>query len=103
MFDSEAAYRSCESGMRYSAVQPSESTAVATSHTASHASSSLPSLEIAMSIFTPAGFTPNSNPERRSWYESIITQILSAAVQVSRRASSLRMLSGWGSWARTNT
>ena len=36
-------YRSCESGILYSAVQPRESIRVATSHTPSHAMSSLPS------------------------------------------------------------
>ena len=40
-------YRSCVSGIRNSAVHPSESTWVATSHTASQASSSWPSLYIA--------------------------------------------------------
>ena len=43
MCDLSELYRICESGSRYSAVQPSESIFVATSHTASHAESSLPS------------------------------------------------------------
>ena len=43
MCDLSELYRICDSGIRYSAVQPSESTCVATSHTASQAGSSLPS------------------------------------------------------------
>src|SRR5207245_3945662 len=53
-------YGNCDSGIRNSAVQPSESTRVATSHTASQAKSSLPSLYTCESSFTPEGLTPNS-------------------------------------------
>ncbi len=51
--------RSCESGMRNSALQPDVSRATATSHTASQLSSWLMSLKWYVSIFTPSGFTAN--------------------------------------------
>ena len=63
--------------MRNSARQPSALAATDTSHTASHPSSELLSLNQYVSCFTPAGLTANSNALRLSWNESIITRIQS--------------------------
>ena len=60
MCEADLAKRIWESGMRNSAVHPFSSMRVATSHTPSHESSSLPSPDIEKSRFTPAGFTANS-------------------------------------------
>src|SRR5437667_366702 len=49
-------YRSCENGIRSSAVQPSESMFVCTSHTGSHDGSPPPPRPFA-SCLTPDGFT----------------------------------------------
>ena len=58
--------RSCERGMRYSATHPALSTRVPTSHTASHPTSSLVSLEWKASFCTPAGFTEKRKAVRLS-------------------------------------
>src|SRR6185295_14031131 len=58
--------RSCERGMRNSAVHPALSTFVAASHTASHPESSLLSLEWKASFCTPAGFTEKRKAVRLS-------------------------------------
>jgi hypothetical protein len=75
VWDGARAYRSCDSGIRNSAVQPNESTLVPTSQIPFQESSSLPSLLIAKSRFTPSGFTANSKPLRLSSYESISSLI----------------------------
>src|SRR5439155_6074746 len=85
VFDSPGAKRSCENGIRNSAVQPSALRDTATFHTASQLSSRLLSLYQYRSCLTPAGFTANSYAVRRSWYESISTRIQSDGEGASRR------------------
>ena len=58
--------RSCENGMRISAVQPSSSVETAASHTASHVSSSDESLKSTPSPSVPAAETWNQAPVSRS-------------------------------------
>ena len=77
--------------------------AVATSQMPFQESSSLPSLLIAKSRFTPSGFTANSKPLRLSSYESISSLIWSDGPRTSRRDSACMMLSGCGSNMRTKT
>ncbi len=86
--------RSCDSGIRNSATQPSSSTRVATSQTASHESSSLVSSNRYLSRSTPAGFTRNSNAVLRSKYESMLTANQSDGEYRSRRVSCPTILSG---------
>ncbi|NJD09553.1 MAG: hypothetical protein FIB01_03575 [Gemmatimonadetes bacterium] len=58
--------RSCESGIRNSAVQPSESTLAAPSQIGSQLMFSLPSSYIISSIRAPRGLRPKMNAVRRS-------------------------------------
>jgi hypothetical protein len=58
--------RSCENGMRNSALHPRASRATETSHTASQLESLLVSANRYRSSLTPAGLTPNSYAVRRS-------------------------------------
>ena len=60
----EPANRSCERGIRSSAVQPVSSERVALSHTASQSSSSCVSENISASLWTPATLTEKRNAVR---------------------------------------
>jgi hypothetical protein len=69
--------RSCDNGIRTSAVHPAESTLVALAQTASHNSSFSESLYRNSSRCTPLGDTAKMNDVRRSKYESIPMRIQS--------------------------
>ena len=82
-----------------SARQPSGFRLTDTSHTASHPSSELLSLNQYVSCFTPAGLTANSNALRLSWNESIITRTQSDGDPSSRRVLWPTIFAGSGSIA----